>query len=200
VGLWHPYTVARWPYPPVSDSAADVGGRGHNGRMRVTLRPWAETDFPLLERANTPEMTRYLGGPEPPDKLAERHERYLRLSVSGGAEMFRIEVDGEPAGGIGYWQVDHAGVPAYETGWNTLPEFQGRGVARETLRMLIPRVAARGDRHLLVAYPGHDNPASNALCRGAGFTQTGSGTEPWRGGELHYNVWELELRTLPEER
>ncbi|MEQ6896474.1 GNAT family N-acetyltransferase [Microbacterium sp. KR10-403] len=161
--------------------------------MDVTLQPWAEGDLPLLERANTPEMTRYIGGPEPPEKLVERNERYLRLSASGEAEMYRIEVDGEPAGGIGFWVVDHEGTPAYETGWNTLPEFQGRGVAREALRQLIPRVVARGDRALLVAYPGQDNPGSNALCRGAGFRLTGSGSMPWRGGELAYNVWELAL-------
>jgi RimJ/RimL family protein N-acetyltransferase len=167
--------------------------------MSVTLEPWAESDFPLLERANTPEMTRYIGGPEPAEKLIERNKRYLRLSASGEAEMYRIEVDGEPAGGIGFWIVDHGGTPAYETGWNALPEFQGRGVAREALQILIPRVIARGDRDLLVAYPGQDNAASNALCRGAGFTHTGSGTEPWRGGELAYNVWELDLGPLRAE-
>ncbi|WP_165310820.1 GNAT family N-acetyltransferase [Microbacterium protaetiae] len=161
--------------------------------MKVTLEPWAEADLPLLERANTPEMTRYVGGPEPAEKLIERNQRYLRLSASGEAEMFRVEVDGEPAGGIGFWQVDEGGRPAYETGWNTLPEFQGRGVARAALRMLIPRVVARGDRDLLVAYPGQDNAASNALCRGAGFVHTDSGSEPWRGGVLHYNVWTLTL-------
>lgn len=172
----------------------DVGGSGENRTMRVTLEAWAETDLPLLERANTPEMTRYIGGPEAPEQLAERNQRYLRLTAAGQAEMFRIEVDGEPAGGIGFWQVDHEGAPAYETGWNTVPEFQGRGVAREALRMLIERVVARGDRDLLVAYPGVDNPASNALCRGAGFTHVGSGTEAWRGGELTYNVWVLRVR------
>jgi len=82
---------------------------------------------------------------------------------------------------------------AYETGWNTPPEVQGRGVAREALRQLIAQVVARGDRGLLVAYHGQDNPGSNALCRGAGFAHTGTGTMPWRGGELAYNVWELAL-------
>jgi RimJ/RimL family protein N-acetyltransferase len=162
--------------------------------MHVTLETWAEADLPLLERANTPEMTRFVGGPETPEQLVERNRRYLRLMAAGTAEMYRIEVDGTPAGGIGFWQVDHEGTPAYETGWNTLPEFQGRGVAGEALRMLIARVVARGDRDLLVAYPGIENPASNALCRGAGFAHVGSGTAPWRGGELTYNVWTLALR------
>ncbi|WP_083866284.1 GNAT family N-acetyltransferase [Microbacterium yannicii] len=40
---------------------------------------------------------------------------------------------GEPAGGIGYWKVEHDGTPAWETGWNVFPEWQGRGVARAAL-------------------------------------------------------------------
>ncbi|HEY0692307.1 MAG TPA: hypothetical protein VGD71_25100 [Kribbella sp.] len=30
----------------------------------VRLEPWGEGDLRLLERANAPEMTAYLGGPE----------------------------------------------------------------------------------------------------------------------------------------
>ena len=32
--------------------------------MPVELRPWAEGDLGVLERANAPEMTAHLGGPE----------------------------------------------------------------------------------------------------------------------------------------
>lgn len=164
--------------------------------MRVTLQQWARDDLPVLERANTPEMTSHLGGPESPDDLLQRHERYLRLGDAGLARMFRIDVDGEPAGGIGWWQVDHEGVPAYETGWNVFPEQQGKGVASAALREVIRRVAALGDRTLLVAYPGVDNAPSNALCRRAGFTHTGADTAPWRGGRITFNVWELDLSPL----
>ena len=165
-------------------------------RAAVTLAPWGPDDLPLLERANTPEMTAHLGGPETPAQLEERQARYLRLMGTGEAAMYRIEVDGTAAGGIGYWQVDHDGTPAWETGWNIFPEWQGRGIAREALRRLIRLVAERGDRELLVAYPGADNLASNALCRSAGFEQRGSGTGPWRGGELTFNVWVLDLSPL----
>ena len=81
---------------------------------QVTLRRWGTEDHPLLELSNTPEMTRYLGGPESPEELRKRHERYLRLNAAGEAHMFRIDVGGAPAGGIGWWQTDHEGVPAYE--------------------------------------------------------------------------------------
>ncbi|MDQ2697533.1 MAG: GNAT family N-acetyltransferase, partial [Actinomycetota bacterium] len=162
----------------------------------VTLAPWGSGDLPLLERANTPAMTAHLGGPETPAQLEERHARYLRLTATGEAVMFRIERDGTPVGGIGYWQVEHDGVPAWETGWNVLPEWQGQGIAREALRQVIRAVAERGDRDLLVAYPGVGNPASNALCRTAGFEHRGSGTAPWRGGELTFNIWVLDMSPL----
>jgi RimJ/RimL family protein N-acetyltransferase len=70
-------------------------------------------------------MTHYLGGPESDDELRARHERYLRSPESGDAWMYAIEVDGVPAGGIGFWRVEHDGEDAYETGWNVLPAWQG---------------------------------------------------------------------------
>ena len=62
---------------------------------QVTLTRWGTEDHPLLELSNTPEMTRYLGGPESPEELRERHERYLRLNAAGEAHMFRIDVGGD---------------------------------------------------------------------------------------------------------
>ena len=38
--------------------------------MDVTLHRWSPDDQSVLERANTPEMTRFLGGPETPEQLA----------------------------------------------------------------------------------------------------------------------------------
>lgn len=162
----------------------------------VTLEPWGPDDLPLLERANTPEMTAYLGGPETPAELEERHARYLRQTAEGTAAMYRIEADGVAVGGIGYWPVEHDGAPAWETGWNVFPEWQRHGLARAALRLVVREVARRGDRELLVAYPGVDNPASNALCRSAGFEHRGTGTGPWRGGELAFNVWVLDMSPL----
>ena len=167
--------------------------------MKVALTRWHPEDLPVLERANTPEMTRFLGGTETPEKLLQRHENYLRYWESGHAHMFRIDVDGVPAGTIGWWRMEHNGRPAYETGWGVEPEWQGRGIARMALRQLIADVRADGERDLLVAYPGVDNSPSNALCRGAGFAHTGTETAPWRGGELTFNIWELDMSPLDLE-
>ncbi|GAA1954234.1 GNAT family N-acetyltransferase [Microbacterium deminutum] len=167
--------------------------------MAITIERWGEDDLPLLERYNTPEMTRHLGGPETAELLALRQARYLRLWETDEARMFRIEQDGAPVGGIGYWQVEHDGVPAWESGWSVEPQWQGQGIAREALRLVIRRVATDASRTLLVAYPGVANAASNALCRGAGFEQRGSATLPWRGGELEVNNWVLDMSPLDLE-
>jgi GNAT superfamily N-acetyltransferase len=45
----------------------------------VRIEPWGEGDLPILEKAlGDPEMTRYIGGPESPEKIAERQMRYER--------------------------------------------------------------------------------------------------------------------------
>ncbi|WP_460738837.1 GNAT family N-acetyltransferase [Microbacterium neimengense] len=164
--------------------------------MTLTLKPWSTADLPVLQRANTPEMTRFLGGPETEAQVVERHERYLRLNQSGEAEMYRIDVDGEPVGAIGFWQVDHDGVPAYEAGWSVESAWQGRGIASTALRQLIARVRQRGDRAFLVASPGADNAASHGVCRAAGFSRGGTFTEPWRGGSLMVTTWTLDMSPL----
>lgn len=177
---------------------ARVGGPRDDEEMNpptgcVTLHTWGAADRPLLDAFNTAEMTAHLGGPETAAQLEDRQARYLRLQDAGDARMFRIDVGDQSAGGIGYWAVDHHGRAAFEAGWSVLPAFQGRGVATAALRHVIARIRAEGRRDLLVAHPGADNPASAAVCRHTGFVETGSGSEPWRGGTLHFRVWELDL-------
>jgi RimJ/RimL family protein N-acetyltransferase len=166
----------------------------------VTLRRWARGDLPLLVAANTPHMTRHLGGPETDEAVRERHARYLRLVAEGAAWMYAIEVDGHGAGGIGFWPIEHEGEPAYEAGWNVLPEWAGRGVAREALGRMLRIVADDAPhRDRLYAYPGVDNAASNALCRAAGFERLGEREDAWRGGMLRTRVWALDMRPLDLE-
>lgn len=164
--------------------------------MTIELQPWADDDLPLVRRMNTPEMTVFLGGSESEEQLLDRHERYLRGWRDGTAWMFRIEVDGDPVGGIGYWPVEHDGAAAFETGWSVVREWQGRGVATAALRLLIRHVIDDGSRDLLLAFPGADNGASNALCRSAGFEAGEVQTGPWRGGELTCRRWHLDIAAL----
>jgi RimJ/RimL family protein N-acetyltransferase len=162
----------------------------------VTLAPWAPEHLPLLVQANTRDMTRYLGGPESDEEVRRRHERYLRSAAGGELQMFAIEADGEPAGSIGFWPIEHDGEAAYETGWNVLPPLQGRGIAAAAVRQLIRFVREEAPRReRLFAFPSVENAASNALCRAAGFVEAGLREVLFRGTVLRTRVWVLELQT-----
>lgn len=164
----------------------------------IALRLWQSDDLSLLHRANSPEMTAHLNGPETVEQVEDRHTRYLTYRESGEARMFAVLLDGTAVGSIGYWKVRWREQDAWETGWFVLPEAQGRGVAARALALLIDDARGRVDesgRRMLVAFPGVDNPASNAVCRRAGFTHVGSMTEVFREQTLEMNEWALDLGT-----
>ncbi|MFD3546194.1 GNAT family N-acetyltransferase [Streptomyces sp. NPDC058655] len=144
---------------------------------RVRLTAWSAADFWLLERKNSAEMTRFLGGPESEDKLAARQRRYEALSAREPAagRMFRVGLadTGEGIGSVGFWEREWRGEPVYEAGWGVLPEYQGRGLAVAALTELLAYARAHGTRDTVHAFPGTDHPASNAVCRRAGFTHLG---------------------------
>jgi RimJ/RimL family protein N-acetyltransferase len=174
-----------------------MGGDGR-GRVKATLRRWGPDDLVLLERSNTPDMTRFLGGPESEEALRQRHADYLGLWESGEVRMFRVEVDGAIAGYAGWWEEEHDGVPVYEIGCVVEPAWQERGVASAALREVVRLAAGTGDRSLIVGYANVDNAASNALCERVGFTLVGGGAFPSEDGTpgMSVNVWTLDVSPL----
>ncbi|WP_136056668.1 GNAT family N-acetyltransferase [Microbacterium sp. K24] len=162
----------------------------------LALRLWQNDDLPLLHRANSPEMTAHLNGPETIEQVEDRHARYLGYLETGEARMFAILLGGVAVGSIGYWKVTWREQEAWETGWFVLPEAQGHGVAARALALLIDDLReeeAESGRHVLVAFPGVDNPASNAVCRRAGFEYVGSTTDVFREQPLVMNECALDL-------
>lgn len=137
----------------------------------VRVEPWGEGDLPLLEKANAPEMTEHLGGPEGPEKLAERQSRYQQLAGSGKGRMFKIiEPTGEAVGSVGYWERTWRGEQVYEIGWEVFLAFQGRGIASTATAQAIAMARADGKHRFLHAFPSVENLPSNAICRNLGFT------------------------------
>lgn len=162
----------------------------------LALRLWQNDDLPLLHRANSPEMTAHLNGPETVAQVEDRHTRYLGYLESGEARMFVILLGGVAVGSIGYWKVRWREQDAWETGWFVLPEAQGHGVAARALALLIDDARRRtdeGGRHVLVAFPGVENPGSNAVCRRAGFAHVGTLSGVFREQTLEMNEWALDL-------
>jgi RimJ/RimL family protein N-acetyltransferase len=169
-----------------------------NRAPHVRLRPWSRSDFRLLERINAPEMTEHLGGPEAAAQLARRHERYQRIDGDAG-RMYVIELEpgGEPAGSIGFWGRTWHGEEVYETGWGVLPQFQGRGIAPAAALAVIAEARLRGGRRTLHAFPSVDHPASNAVCRKAGFTLLGECSFEYpKGNVITSNDWVADLEGL----
>ena len=165
----------------------------------VRLELFGPDDLPLVQRLmGDPAMTEHLGGPESPEKLVERHERYMRHSGKHGAgQMFKI-VDAETAaamGSVGYWERDWRGGKVWETGWSVVPEFQGHGIATEGTVQVIERARAEGTHRFLHAFPEPDNGPSNAICRKLGFTLLGEVEIEFPLGHFApSNDWRLDLR------
>ncbi|MCU1570476.1 MAG: hypothetical protein JWR33_1217 [Naasia sp.] len=170
--------------------------------MAVTLLPYDDGDFPVLQAANSPEMTRFLGGPETPEAVEQRHAKYLRLNSEGDARMFRIATDEHPAVGIiGWWESEWHDQKVQEVGWSVLSEFQGRGYGTEALRALTRDAAERGTRALLVANPRTDSTGSNAVCERSGFSFQGEEDDEYPpGNPIRTNVWTFDLGALREAR
>ena len=164
----------------------------------LLLEPWADADLDLELRANTPEMTAFLGGPASREAILARHQRFLDLPAQGTGQMFRIDLPAAPgAGSVGYWEREWRGATVYEMGWQVLSEFQGRGVAATAVRAAARHAARHGRRRFAHAYPKVAHAASNAVCRKAGFELLGEvDFEYPKGTPIRSCDWRLDLRVL----
>ncbi|WP_226024578.1 GNAT family N-acetyltransferase [Streptomyces hyderabadensis] len=132
---------------------------------------------------------------ESEEQLLTRHRRYVE-SVPG--QMYRItRADGgETVGSVGYWRRTWRDTEVWETGWGVLPEFQGRGLALRAARAVSEAARAAGSHRYLHAFPSVDHVASNAVCRGAGFTLLGQvDFEYPKGHWIRSNDWRVDLET-----
>jgi RimJ/RimL family protein N-acetyltransferase len=167
-------------------------------KPRIWIEPWTADDRELMGALlGDPRMTEHLGGPESEAKLDERHARYVK-----DPRQHRIRVEGEEqgVGFVGYWDRE---ADAWETGWAVRPEFQGRGVASQAMRLLIDAMRRDGSRRYVHAYPGVDNGASNAVCRKLGFQLLGAFNfeyPPGSGQVMRCNDWRLDLTENPNGR
>jgi len=163
----------------------------------VRLEPWGPGDFELLQKLlGDPVMTEHLGGPESPEKLADRQRRYERIPATGTGRMFKIvdEATGEGVGSVGYWEKEWRGGTVYETGWSVLPAFQGRGIAGLATGRVIDAARAERKHRFLHAFPSVDNAPSNAICRKLGFTLLEALEFVYPpGNSMRCNDWRLEL-------
>ncbi|GAA3088160.1 hypothetical protein GCM10010449_09790 [Streptomyces rectiviolaceus] len=154
--------------------------------------PWSEGDLALLVACNSAEMTVHLGGPEAHEQVVSRHRRYLALEERG--RMFRVVLDGDAVGSIGYWERTWQGEFVWETGWGVLPGFQGRGIAAAAARLVVEEARGAGRYRRLHAFPSADHAASNGVCRKAGFRLGGEHDFEYpKGHWMRCNDWSVDL-------
>jgi len=165
--------------------------------MAVHLESWTEEDLPVLEQTlGDPESMTYLGGPESPEQLVARNAKLLALPSTGAGEMFTIVDDatGEKLGSVGYWDKEWRSDRVYETGWNVIRAYQGRGIATDAMTQLIAQLKDKGTRRYLHAFPSVENAPSNAICRKLGFTLLEETEFEYpKGSFMRCNNWRLAL-------
>jgi RimJ/RimL family protein N-acetyltransferase len=126
----------------------------------------------------------------PPHRSLDETRDWLdSMIVAPPAESddFVIEHEGRVIGKAGCWRLP-------EIGYILHPEFWGRGLAREALAALIPRLFTRFPIPAITADVDPRNEASLALLRLLGFVETGRAERTWRIGDEYCDSIYLALR------
>jgi len=148
-----------------------------------------------------PVMMAELGGPLPREGIEEKVARDVRAAAAGG-EWIKMIVPDEAApdvvaGSVALWSHDQDGEPVSEIGWMVLPEFQGRGLAKRAVRMLLELARDDGRWGLVHAFPATTNSPSNGICRSLGFRFAGERDVTFAGRVLRSNHWVISPATDP---
>ena len=142
---------------------------------RLRLRPWCESDAPVLYRwASDPEVGPRAGWP-PHQSVAESLE--IIRTVFNNDTNWAIEVKEGLVGAIGYGPSCDCALPAWEgepiTGYWIARPFWNQGICTEALQLMIDHVRRTTDIASLISGHFVDNPASGRVMEKCGFVPTG---------------------------
>ena len=143
-------------------------------------------------------MMTHLGGPETPEKLRDRHRRYLQAAGSETTHVFVVTMgdEGTPAGSVVFWEMRWKDEAVWEFGWSVLPEFQGRGIGTKGTSLALEVARSQGKNRFAHATPSVDNAPSNGICRNLGFELIGEDDVEYPPGHhMRCNDWRLDLST-----
>ena len=127
--------------------------------VEVIIQPWSEDDLPLLqELLGDPNVMAHLGGPETPEQIGKRHQRYLQLPETDHMFVIRWGPQSEAAGSIGYWEKSWRDQLMYEMGWFVLPDYQSHGIATKAGEAVLEQARVEHRHQFMHAFPSIDNP------------------------------------------
>jgi RimJ/RimL family protein N-acetyltransferase len=143
-----------------------------------------------------PVMMTGLGGPLPREGIEEKVAHDAAEAAAGKSLIKMVVLDGVAAGHVTMWRhgEDHKD-PVSEIGWMVLPEFQGQGVGKRAVRMLLDLAAEQNRWGLVHAYPAIANAPSNGICRSLGFTLAGERDVIFAGRVFRCHDWTIETGT-----
>lgn len=146
-----------------------------------------------------PVMMAELGGPLPREGIEGKVRRDAG-QAAGGTEWIKMIIPDETApdvvaGSVVLWSHEEGGAQLSEIGWMVLPEFQGRGIGKRAVRMLLELARGDGRWGAVHAFPGVSNAPSNGICRSLGFTLTGAQDITFNGRVLRINHWVIDPGT-----
>jgi RimJ/RimL family protein N-acetyltransferase len=170
---------------------------------RMSLDPWTESDFALLQKlARTPAVMRYIGdGTTWTDaRIADVGAHVVEHWRQHGFGWRVARVDGAPVGLIALsFAGPGAGVDAgeYEIGWWLAPSAWGRGLAREGATAVRDEAFACVGAPSVVARIQPANAGSLAVAAAIGLTyetdSVGRGGEPIAVLRLAADRWRDEI-------
>ena len=144
---------------------------------RLLLRDWRDGDDALLHlHCNTPEVMRWLGGPQPAERMAEIVGRLARSQRDHGHTFWVAERKADGAF-LGFCGIRHAAPGAsslageIEIGWRLREDVWGRGYAREAAIASLDVAFGRLAAPRVVAFTLAENRASWGLMLRLGMTR-----------------------------
>ncbi|GAA4217828.1 GNAT family N-acetyltransferase [Actinocatenispora rupis] len=166
----------------------------------MDLRDVALGDLDAYVRMRSdPVMMAELGGPVPPDRLPDKVRRDVADNAADLSWIRMIVPDpdrpDEVAGTVALWAHESDGEVISEIGWMVLPEYQGRGMGKRAVRMLLTLAAADGRWGLVHATPAVTNGPSNGICRSVGFRLLGERDLVYAGVPMRVNDWVIDPAT-----
>jgi RimJ/RimL family protein N-acetyltransferase len=167
-----------------------MAGKGRQMRLR-DVEPGDVSAY--VRMRCDPVMMAELGGPLPREGIEEKVARDARAAAAGDSWIKMIVPEAAPeavAGSVVLWSHDEdGGELVSEIGWMVLPEFQGRGLGKQAVRMLLELARDDGRWGLVHAFPATTNGPSNGICRSLGFRLAGERDVTFAGRVLRSNHW-----------
>ncbi len=151
---------------------------------RLTLRPYARSDFDAFACFMAGPRSPWMGGPKTRDEAWTWFTNDIASWPLYGFGTLAVELDGQMVGGVGL--VHPPDFPEPECGWFIFDGFEGQGLATEAGRAILDHTFATTALDSVVSYIWEKNPASIKVAEKLGGVYDPDAKMPPYDGTLVY--------------